>query len=108
MSFQFAFSIRMTKTVWTCAASRTLRMGSKSVPQCGGVDVLQPRQRVLAIDDDLLAAALGRVEHHVGEDLFEDAAQRARPELLLDRILDDRPERALVQVELDAVERERL
>src|SRR5437588_11256128 len=65
-----------------------------------GVHLLQPRERVLAVDSHLLAALLRRLEHHVATHLLEDAAQRARAELLLVRILDDRPQRALLKVEL--------
>src|SRR5205085_5770175 len=79
-----------------------------SVPQPGCVELPQARVRVPAVDHQLLAVLLRRIEHHVGEQLLHDAAQRARAELLLHRVLDDGPKRAFLELQLHAVDLQRL
>src|SRR5207237_7769092 len=79
-----------------------------SVPQRGCVELPQARVRVPAVDHQLLAVLLRRIEHHVGEQLLHDAAQRARAELLLHRVLDDGPKRPFLELQLHAVDLQRL
>src|SRR5207248_11061652 len=79
---------------------------AESVAQRCCVELLQPRVRVSPIDHEPLSALLRRVEHDVGEQLFHDAAQGARPELLLHRVLDDRLQSLLLQLQIDAVQRQ--
>src|SRR5215207_919572 len=63
----------------------------------------------LAVDDDLADIASRRdVVHDVEEHFLDDGPQPARTGAALERLVGDRPDRVLGELELDAVELEEL
>src|SRR5262249_49400912 len=68
----------------------------------------KPRRDEGLVHDDGLAASLGRLEDDLTQHFLDDAPQPARAEAARDRVRGDRAERAVGQLEREAVEREQV
>src|SRR5437762_2320334 len=103
-------SRRRMKNIGTSAGSdpTCARSGHREtalIPDRRRVQPRQPRLAILAVHHQRLSPPLRRFEEDVRQHLLEDAAQSPRAQALLHRVLDDRPQRPVPQIERRSVER---
>ena len=89
------------------------RLGGGALSRLGGLRGLGDERRLEVLLDRLLGhdalrhvAARGQLELHLEQDLLEDRAQAARAGVALERLVGDRAERVVGEVQLDPVEAE--